>query len=219
MNSEKPIRDQAERLRKRVERKQPVSDDMNGSLPPRSDIHRQKQKKTNVKVKYPVIRLMALFFVLLPVIFFSIVSYLEGKNGTLDHVDRAGIEQIDVENSNREKINVEEETEVTAFEEADAIDSPELEMVPAPSSTNGGEKESAVPASPSEDTNKAAETAAAPAQPQEQEFIMHTVQPKETMYRVSLKYYGSNSGIEKIKKANNLQGIDIKAGQILKIPK
>lgn len=219
MNSEKPIRDQAERLRKRVERKQPVSDDIKGSLPPRSDIHRQKQKKTNVKVKYPVIRLMALFFVLLPVIFFSIVSYLEGKNGSIENADRAGIEQIDVENSNRRKVIEEEDAEVTAAEEADATDSPELEMVPAPSTANGGEKESTVTPSTSEDQDKAAETPVASAPPEEQEYILHTVQPKETMYRVSLKYYGSNSGIEKIKKANNLQGIDIKAGQILKIPK
>ena len=78
MNSEKPIRDQAERLRKRVE-KTGSHGDKRDTLPPRSEIHRQKQKKTNAKIKYPVIRLMALFFVLLPVIFFRSEERRVGK--------------------------------------------------------------------------------------------------------------------------------------------
>lgn len=224
MNSEKPIRDQAERLRKRVE-KTGSHDDKRDSLPPRSEIHRQKQKKTNVKIKYPVIRLMALFFVLLPVIFFSIISYLEGAQGPLDSIERAGIELIDVQGGNKEKDAVdkekdeEEDVEVPAIEDVAETD---VDINPAPASpSSGGDKDS--PAAPAVSL-PAEEEAKDPPQtdpkPENQEeIIYHTVQPKETIYRVSMKYYGTSQGIERIKKANNLQGIDIQAGQVLKILK
>ena len=40
----------------------------------------------------------------------------------------------------------------------------------------------------------------------------------ETLYRISMNYYGTDAGIEKIKKANGLSSNDIMAGQKLIIP-
>ncbi|REB09879.1 LysM peptidoglycan-binding domain-containing protein [Sporosarcina sp. BI001-red] len=46
----------------------------------------------------------------------------------------------------------------------------------------------------------------------------HTVQPNETLYRISVNYYGSGSGVEKIKAANGLSSNSISVGQTLVIP-
>jgi len=46
----------------------------------------------------------------------------------------------------------------------------------------------------------------------------HIVAANETLYRISMNYYGSDAGIDKIKKANGLSSNDIMAGQKLIIP-
>lgn len=46
----------------------------------------------------------------------------------------------------------------------------------------------------------------------------HIVAANETLYRISVNYYGSDAGIDKIKKANGLSSNDIMAGQKLIIP-
>jgi hypothetical protein len=48
--------------------------------------------------------------------------------------------------------------------------------------------------------------------------VTHTVQPNETLADISIQYYGTKDGIERIKLANHLEGNDIQAGQVLKIP-
>ena len=48
--------------------------------------------------------------------------------------------------------------------------------------------------------------------------VYHTVQPGETIYRISIKYYKSKSGIDTIKSANNLTSNEIRVGQVLTIP-
>jgi LysM repeat protein len=46
----------------------------------------------------------------------------------------------------------------------------------------------------------------------------HIVAADETLYRISMNYYGTDAGIDKIKKANGLSSNDIMAGQKLIIP-
>ncbi|WP_432355095.1 LysM peptidoglycan-binding domain-containing protein [Sporosarcina sp. A2] len=46
----------------------------------------------------------------------------------------------------------------------------------------------------------------------------HKVAPNETLYRISVNYYGSGSGVEKIKAANGLSTNSISVGQTLVIP-
>jgi LysM repeat protein len=70
------------------------------SLPPRSEIHRQKKSKKRVKwkLKYPVIRLLALFFILLPISMLSIY-YANNDSKTVTVVTRSetsSYEQIDI---------------------------------------------------------------------------------------------------------------------------
>lgn len=46
----------------------------------------------------------------------------------------------------------------------------------------------------------------------------HTVQQNETLYRIAMNYYKDPSGVEKIKRANNLSSDNISVGQTLIIP-
>lgn len=46
----------------------------------------------------------------------------------------------------------------------------------------------------------------------------HIVAANETLYRISVNYYGSDVGVEKIKKANGLSSNEIRVGQKLIIP-
>ncbi|WLR56502.1 LysM peptidoglycan-binding domain-containing protein [Mesobacillus subterraneus] len=238
MNKEKPIRDQAERLRKRVERKSEHSAEKKESLPPRSEMHRQKQKKTKVKVKYPVIRLMALFFILLPISFFSIISYLDGTKMPLNKsLERAGVEMINVESRNDGNGDDQvEDQEAPSYEEI--TETEEIDVVaagPAPSSS--GDKNTAESSGDSDDKEGGKLPTSASAEPEDEpadtegtkpageaepvsgeKIVYHTVKPNETLFRVAMTYYKSQEGIPIIKKANNIQGNEIQAGQVLKIP-
>ncbi|MGG5253761.1 hypothetical protein ACQYAD_09720 [Neobacillus sp. SM06] len=105
MNKENPYRDQAERLRKRIEKVQETKNQA-ASLPPRSELHRHQRKRTKWKLKYPVIRLLVLFFILLPIVSFSVYSYFSGsKNGKAVKatVDSKGYETIKFEKAKPEK--------------------------------------------------------------------------------------------------------------------
>jgi len=53
---------------------------------------------------------------------------------------------------------------------------------------------------------------------EEAKIIYHTVQKGETLFRISMQYYKSQAGIEKIKEANGITNNEIVVGQSLKIP-
>ncbi|MCK1991352.1 LysM peptidoglycan-binding domain-containing protein [Peribacillus muralis] len=61
--------DQAGELRSRIERHKVKS------LPKRSKVH--KKKKSKVKFKFPIIQALALFFILLPIGFYNLYTYLQ----------------------------------------------------------------------------------------------------------------------------------------------
>ncbi|MFF2456442.1 LysM peptidoglycan-binding domain-containing protein [Peribacillus simplex] len=65
--------DQAGELRSRIERQKAKS-----SLPKRSKVHQNKKKKSKVK-KFPMIQLLALFFILLPIGFYTLYTYMQGR--------------------------------------------------------------------------------------------------------------------------------------------
>lgn len=236
MNREKPIRDQAERLRKKVERKSEPAVEKKNSLPPRSEIHRQKQKKTNVKIKYPVIRLMALFFILLPISLFSIISYLDKEKGPFNQSqERAGAELINVE-SHSDDAGLAQEKEVEGAPSYEEISEPEKREIvaaaPDPSSSSDKdtpekpdvisvketEIKEAAPASTPVKVDAAKDNPAPSAGAAGEKIVYHTVKQGETLFRVAMTYYKSQEGIPIIKKANNLHGNEIQSGQVLKIP-
>ncbi|MEJ9211379.1 LysM peptidoglycan-binding domain-containing protein [Bacillus smithii] len=48
--------------------------------------------------------------------------------------------------------------------------------------------------------------------------VTHIVRPNETLTDISIHYYGTKDGIDKIKSANHLEDNHINEGQVLKIP-
>jgi len=205
MNSEEPYRDQAERLKQRIEKineKVDIKDD----LPPREHIHRQKKKKTKWKLKYPVIRLLVLFFILLPIIIFSVISYREGAN-KVNGVPKNTDDSVGYETINLETSNEEEEPKVEDLDQSKETN-PEDNTTVQPS--NEGKQ-----AETTEPIKKATEV---PIEPQKNSTVTHKVKPNENLYRIALKYYHSPNGMDIIMKANNLKSKQVNAGQVLKIP-
>jgi len=232
VNKEEPYRDQAERLKKRIQKINEKVDGDSDKLPPREQVHRQKKKKTKLKVKYPIIRLLVLCFILLPIIIFSVISYRDGGvkvNGT----QKTSGNSVGYETINLEKANPENEDSIDesskSDQEADKMTAPEEKST----ETSTQEDESA--GSPVVTTNQGAVNQQVsdknsqpieavisqtnPTTPQKtSKTIYHTVKPKETLFKLAIRYYHSKNGVTIIKEANRLQSENIYVGQVLKIP-
>jgi LysM repeat protein len=212
MNKEEPFRSQAERLKRRIEKINEETTEVRDQLPPREQIHREKRKKTKWKIKYPIIRILVLFFILLPIVIFSAYSYLEeekGKKTEKVNGDSSGYEVINFEKPETEstiETKVEENDNAPVEDNLDAI---EVQKSISPDTTI----ESPAPG-PITNSGKGTDKNAEPA-PQ---VIYHTVKSGENLYRISLKYYHSKAGEDIIRKANNISGNEIHLGQVLKIP-
>ncbi|MCY7816648.1 LysM peptidoglycan-binding domain-containing protein [Bacillus haynesii] len=82
-------------------------------------------------------------------------------------------------------------------------------------------KKPAAPKQPAEQEKKTANAAQTPPvqqAPQPKKVLKHTVGEKETLFRISMKYYKNRSGEEKIRNYNQLSGNNVYAGQVLDIP-
>jgi LysM repeat protein len=227
MNREDPYRDQAERLRKKIEKNldnnenEPVKE----KLPPRSRLHHQKKKKNKWKIKYPVISLLALFFILLPIAVLSIYHSLNGdspRSSEKASTNNSGFETVGYENKKDKEtvIEVKEDTPNTKDDTAKNKNQADSDSsIPTPRDpVNGDENDKGLT-----ETSKESENQELPKEQEEQKeeaaVIYHTVKSNETLYRIAMNYYKSQSGIEIIRKANNLNGNEIRVGQVLTIPK
>ncbi|MDR6998582.1 LysM peptidoglycan-binding domain-containing protein [Neobacillus niacini] len=234
MNPEEPYRDQAERLKRRIEKINEKTE--NGErLPPRGQLHRQKPKKTKMKLKYPVIRLLVLLFILLPVTCFSIISYYHGKkiNGVHKVLEnQSGYESIKLETSKQGKetdtdISKSKEQEIKKDSSNTTPASDDNKTVPAVSQPQEKSEEAEKPVqnttvdrqtSQNEIEKNKNEQPKTAASAEKSRIIYHTVQPKETLFRIAMNYYHSKSGINIIRDANHLFNDQIYTGQVLKIP-
>lgn len=230
MNMEEPHRDQAERLRKRMARPESESrsSSLSGQLPPRSEVHKRKRKKTKWKLKYPVIRLLVLFFILLPIIIFSVYTSQFKGNSEKTSNERDDYETVDFDGENSDEQTVKDES---ANEETDNDSSQKNEASSAITESdveNTEDTETETPVSnestePKNGNQTASPTNSASNKGQDEsssdeKTIYHKVKSNETLYRIAMNYYHSPSGIEIIKKANGIQGNEIQTGQTLKIP-
>lgn len=223
MNKEDPYRDQAEKLRQKIERQSEQQKELpytneTGAMPKRSDLHRHKRKKTKWKLKFSLIRLLVLIFVPLPLVIYSGYTYLEGKKLTDSNKSSDTIETINFEKDqsnskavkNKDK-NDQNSNKTSKEKQQTASNSP------TETKTSNEEKQTDTKSSESSNSNTQ-ETPADQQSTEQKEVIYHTVQPNETLFRIAIKYYQSKSGVEKIKEANQLQTDNIYVGQVLKIP-
>jgi LysM repeat protein len=265
MNKEVPYRDEAERLRKKIERKPAQAFEEKKELPPRSRVHADKRHNSNWKPKFPVIRLLVMFFILMPISIFGAYHYLNGQSGKLagNAAETGGYEKISVERNSSERetrVEIEEKnleskeaaapitpaplSRDSAPSEGEAKETSGLEMKDIPKENKpAGEgkknndanaqqgqgqtvEQPEQAAEPEQTAEEPEQTAEEPEQTAEQpdqtaddtKIVYHTVVQGENLFRVSMKYYQSQSGMEIIRKANNLNGDEIQLGQVLKIP-
>ncbi|MCA1058288.1 LysM peptidoglycan-binding domain-containing protein [Rossellomorea aquimaris] len=223
--SKDPYRDQAAKLKKKIERvpeERPAK--KREPLPPRSELHREKQKKNKWKLKYPLISMLLLLFILLPLTVFSIYSYLDNRNGPLvvlsedaDDVVEVRYDQPEAENEGKEETKVSEEDEVEVPETAQK-DEPSEEQ----SDSSGKNQPSSAPANTTKEEKPKEEIKEEPKEEVKEEtkvkVVYHTVKAQETLYRIAMNYYKSPSGVERIKEWNKIQDNDIQTGQVLEIP-
>ena len=154
MNKERPYREQAEKLRQKIdidpfEEGEVVERE---ELPPRSRVHLQKRKKNKWKLKYPVIRLLVLFFILLPITIFGIYSSLlerPGGDATKTGGESSdGFEIIDIERPEPAGGNEEEQDQSSEDKdefdlwESEEKESEEVEQTSEDSSASSQETQS-----------------------------------------------------------------------------
>ncbi|MHC0036082.1 LysM peptidoglycan-binding domain-containing protein [Pseudoneobacillus sp. C159] len=228
MSQEFTPNNQAERLRQKIEKiKEEGIGYESTALPSRADIHRNKKNKTKWKIKFPVIRLLVLFFILLPIVIISVYHSLGTKilktNETLTTQDNDGYEEINL-NVNKDV----EETETPVKEEVSQSPSNPSEhndeTFPKPVVTDYVEVElngsdTSIGNQPIEGSKVGSVKQTDQGKSNSENLIYHTVKANETLFRIAMNYYRSQEGIKIIQQANHLQGNEIKVGQVLKIPK
>lgn len=221
MNKERSHRDQAEKLRQKIDERTFEEGQIveREELPPRSRVHHQKRKKNKWRLKYPVIRLLVLFFLLLPVTIFSIYSIMLDKpvsdvRKTIGETSD-GFEVIDIETSVPKENQKEEEEqpdqELSERQEEQGDTGTEAVEVEG-NEENGTENTSG------ENSSVSIDSIVSDTKSEQNQYIYHTVQAGETIYRISMKYYKSKAGIDTIKRANGLSSNEIRVGQVLTIP-
>ena len=102
------------------------SKDKNGQYPSRSEIHRTRRrakKREKVKLKYPLISLLALCFILLPILFLSFTYYYEKDGTTLDNGQKLKDYESIIIDNNRSKNEAPEKSE--PVRETDESSSPQ----------------------------------------------------------------------------------------------
>ncbi len=84
--------DQAGELRSRIERQRLSHHCLNGAKSTRI-----KRKKSKVKIKLPMIQLLALFFILLPIGFYSLYTYFQDRPLPVTKSDQVVLKEEDKE--------------------------------------------------------------------------------------------------------------------------
>jgi len=214
-------------------------------LPSRSSVHKSKNKKTRLKVRYPVVRLLALFFVLLPVSILGI-TFLNNDD-TETHVpekELSIVEELDyARKTEPEKSSENNKSEITSpDEQSEGTSNSEEEINNKIEQTKTEKENTATPKSKEEvkveekqkeQTEEKQEEKAKESKPsrtnkpkppptQEKsetyEIIYHKVKRNENLYRISLRYFNSRAGEEIIRKENKMINSNVYEGQVLRIP-
>lgn len=212
--------DQADTLRQKVidEYKSKT-----GSYPSRSEIHKKKEKKKS-KYKYPAISLLALFFFLLPILFYYSISYFDNRSKTVNGENISDYEDVlikygddEEESEQPDEQSLEDPEENPAEAAVGSVQSDESDALTA--SAQPEQKKTVPVVQDPEPKKELPEPKPEPKQQKEDyKIIEHTVGPEENLFRISIKYYSDRSGEALIKQWNQLSGDSVFEGQVLKIP-
>ncbi len=160
--SKDPYRDQAAITKQKIERVQEnTTSNKNEALPSRSELHREKKKKNKWKLKYPLISILLLFFILMPLTIFSIYSYFDSINKPFvvlspdegKEVEEVNYTSFDSNDSNDEGIK---DSRMSSENEDDSTSGTDQNEVKNDSTTNGDKSTDS--STPRSDTQENKET-------------------------------------------------------------
>lgn len=224
--------DQAEILRKRMEENNLVVENKTNEmidtsmLPPRSEVHRQKEdKKTKIRIRYPIVRFLALVFIvivcLIPVYHLYWQDDVEQTNS--EPSEKSNVDVVEMKNNEPEVPEVKDEYEFAPPKEEQVPENTEVDRVSEDGNSANSQdiKEDIIKndASTNAEAGVSNGQPSVPVQANEETYIIHVVKPSETLYRISMTYFKSRNGEAVIKNANGLDANGtVFAGQRLKIP-
>ena len=225
--------DQAEQLRVEVTATREALPFNTSSLPSRKEVHGKKKQKIKWKIKFPLVKLLALFFVLLPITVLAIYTSLS-KDNKAEVVDNEPVSYSEVKGfesynkdenksviAEKDKEEKEEKAESSSNDDATKEDTEQVEKV---EQEENSQKVDQLVTTEQEPTETPTQTTTETKVEQEVEkkeetkIIEHTVQSNETIFRIAMRYFSSQDGIDIIKQYNGLSGNEIRVGQVLKIP-
>lgn len=229
-----PYRELAQKTRVEIQRVKREAKEQPTEQPIEESPSRMERKEEKKQKQYPLLKVLLVFFITLPFITLFWYSYTKDRDDSSTTVvteeanpstplyeteeDKKETEQQAGEN--KETDSGSEEKEKSAEPAREAIAST-VETAPEKVSERPEEKpEPKLEPKPVPKPEPVPKPKPEPKQEPKPEgkVVYHTVKPQETVFRISMTYYNSQSGIEKIRQANNLNGNDIKVGQVLKIP-
>ncbi|QOE02684.1 LysM peptidoglycan-binding domain-containing protein [Bacillus amyloliquefaciens] len=218
------------------------------SLPTRQSVKEERKKKeeqVKEKTKTPLFTFLTVLFIIVTIgVFFGLLymtnsSRFDPKDYEdvfIDHSESAPavipkgaqketsetalLEQPKKKSDDKDKKEAaasEKTKEKPSEKTSEKTETPSEKQV-KPTDTEYAETKQQSPPAVREKAAPAAASDQAGTVPKKVRTVQHTVQPKETLYRISMKYYKSRAGEEKIRSYNGLNGNDVYTGQVLNIP-
>ncbi|MFC4324138.1 LysM peptidoglycan-binding domain-containing protein [Litchfieldia salsa] len=177
------------------------------TLPPRSKVHKNSKKNTKLKIKFPVVRLLSLFFILLVLTIISTTIYYKDSISLPIIVEEDNQIYEKINYANKEPLQIKTKNEIIdkEIEDEPLVSNNDEITTDENTTTEVKNNDLAVQRKQQEPKN-------------EYEIKYHTVNSSETLYRISNIYYQSRDGEQLIKEWNGLKGNRIYEGQVLKIP-
>ena len=232
-------KDQAEHLRTEAQKAESF-DFGTSSLPSRKEVHGKKKQKIKWRIKYPLLKILTFFFILLIISTFAMYSYLtkndsagetresssvaEGESASgagdeivIDLIDEEE-ESEPADTNDKENAEAKEEAAENKKEETKAengqkptASAPAVSKPAAGSTSEQGSNAGTEEKSDQDETAESGNTDG-------YRVVEHVVKAQETIFRISMNYYNSQEGIELIKEWNGLTSNNVRVGQVLKIP-
>ncbi|MGE6629498.1 LysM peptidoglycan-binding domain-containing protein [Bacillus sp. NPDC077027] len=221
-------------------REQEVETSDDSTFPSREDFHDYKKQRTK-KVRNPLFTTLAIIFPIIVIgVFFILIYYTteEINNNNqgvyIDHSTSADTDPVKsalAETKNEavsEKKIAKAEKKQAAEEKAKEKKRAKEKAEQKKADKEKQQREKAAAEKKQEEVRLAAlkkreeeQKQAEKKKEEEKKYtrvVKHTVGPKETLYRISMKYYQNRSGEEKIRAYNNLRDNSVYSGQVLNIP-
>ena len=188
------------------------------SLPSRKEIHGKKKQKTKLKIKFPFVKMLALFFVILLGTVWAIASLKDG-----DSVESSKDKESEYTESIGEISGFEDDEEDVLANENETTSNPiEIESLQSTEEESDAseqpEQATTIETTVNDQQNTSDPQQTTASDSKNDEVIQHVVQSNENLFRIALKYYSSADGVEIIKQYNGLKSNDILTGQVLNIP-